>query len=224
MDETWIKIKLAQHPCKELPTGNLRTCPVRLSFPHLFKPSAMPDQDGKPGKLKYSAGLLFPRGAAINLLVDACRKTANEAFGSKWFASLPNGKVLGTQEKGAKQLSFPFRDQSEKVQWEGFEEGCYWFNATSDNKPGVIDQRGKAITDETAIYGGVWALVTLRPFAYDVDMKKGVSLGLQNVQKMADDEPFGGGRPSAEEEFDVLDDGDNGSSAASKEDALEAYL
>ena len=57
---------------------------------------------------------------------------------------------------------------------------------------------------ESDVYAGVWALVTVRPFASDYGTKR-VSLGLQNVMILAADERLGGGGARAEDDFEPID-------------------
>lgn len=180
------------YPCKELATGNLRTCPVRLSYPNLFKPGKVLEAGQEP---KYSAALLFPLGADVKLLREAAQHVAVEAFGSK---------------ASAMRLHMPFRDQAEKAGGDddgksGYVPGAVFFNCSSKQRPGIIGPDGAPISDESRVYPGVWALVTVRPFAFNHGVKKGVSFGLQNVQIIADDDRIGGGRPRAEAEFEPLD-------------------
>lgn len=191
MDKSHLAKLLKAYPCREMSTGNIRTCPVRLSYPHLFKPGKPIEEGQEP---KHSAALLFPLGADITLLREAAKHVAVEAFGAK-AASL--------------RLSMPFRDQAEKAPADGepngYVPGAVFFNVSSKQRPGIVGPDGAPVTDESRVYPGVWALVTLRPFAYDRGVKKGVSFGLQNVQIIADGDRIGGGRPSAESEFEALD-------------------
>ena len=182
-------------PVKELGTGNIRTCPVRLSYANLFKPIQGTDDNGQPsGDPKYSVALLFPVGANISLLSEAAKHAAIEKFGPK-AASL--------------RLKMPIRDQIEKADRDGnlptgYAEGAAFFNCTSKQKPGIVDAFGAPITDESKVYSGQWALVTVRPFGFE-NRSKGVAFGLQNVQIIADDERLGGGRAAAADEFEPLD-------------------
>lgn len=173
---------MKRYPCVQLATGNIRTCPVRLSFPSLFSKTSF--EGSEP---KYSTVLLFPRGADMTVLYDAAKKTAADAFA---------GKSGG--------LHNPFRDQGEKGHVGGYEKGAIFMTVSSKQRPGIVGPDGKPLVDEEDVYAGCWALVTVRPFSFDAKVKKGVSFGLQNVQKIADDEPFAGGA-SAEEEFEAID-------------------
>ncbi len=183
MDANQLARLMARYPCKELQTGNIRTCPVRLSFPSLFEKRSF--EGSEP---KYSTVLLFPKGADLTLLREAAKHTAVEQFGNK---------------AAGMNLHNPFRDQGEKS-LAGYEQGGVFMTVSSKNRPGIVGPDGKPIYDEEDVYAGCWALVTIRPFGFDAKVKKGVSFGLQNVQKIADDDPFIGGA-SAEEEFEPVD-------------------
>jgi hypothetical protein len=189
---------MKRFPVSVTKAGNIRTCPVRLCFPKVWEPSRM--EEGS--KLLYSASILFPRDADLSVMVSELTDAANKKFGNGWKAKCM-GKVIGNP-KGS-TITFPFRDGEEREQFGGYEAGSYFVNVTSESRPGVVDAQTRPITDRDDIYAGVWALVTLRPFAYDAKAKKGVSLGLQNIMKLADAEPLGGVKPKAEDEFEVID-------------------
>jgi len=169
------------YPCKLLETGNIRTCPVRLTMPYVFTP-AKPMQEGQDAK--YTVRLLFPKGADLSVLINAAKEVA---------VANHTGSMSG--------LHMPIRDQGEKEEYEGFEEGAFFFNCSSKKRPAVVDRKMQPITDPAEIYSGCWALVTVRPFWFKAPVKKGVSFGLQNVQKIADDERLGGVGTSAADDF-----------------------
>lgn len=183
---------MTQHKCTKLANGNVRTCEVRLSFPELFRAKAI--EEGKAPK--YSTALLFPKGADITVLKQACADAIKEKWG----------------DKPPKGLRLPFRDQGEK-EFAGYEEGAVFFNCSSERRPPVVNRKREEITDEEDVYPGVWALVTVRAFAFSSDGKKsgpgfkpGVAFGLQAVQIIKDGERLGGGTANPEEEFEELDD------------------
>lgn len=179
----WLDAMLKRFPVsKNEKTGNYRSCPVRLSFPHLFVPK--PDEQGE---LKYSVTLLFPPKADMSLLKTAANEAAIEKFGNP-----PKVKVHS-----------PFHDAQEKAHLEGYAEGWRYITVSNKSKPDVVDNFGKPI-DPVAIYPGCWGLVTMRRYSYDNQKRKGVSFGLQNVQKIGDDVPLGGGKPAASDEFEIL--------------------
>lgn len=185
MSAEWIASMIAANPCVVLESGNIRTCPVRLSFPHLFKPQA-PMEDG--GKSKYTATLLFPVGADLSVLKAAASKTALE----KW----PNAG-----QAGGPTLHTPFRKQDEKLQFAGYEAGGFFITASGERRPPVVDVKTLPIVEEDKVYPGCWVIATIRPFTFDAKMKKGVSFGLQSIMKIADDVELGGGGSDPSKDF-----------------------
>ena len=101
--------------------------------------------------------------------------------------------------KPPKNLRSPFRDQGDR-ELEGYVEGCVFINASSLQKPGLVDRQRQDIIDETEFYPGCYARATLRAFAYDNNGNKGVAFGLNNVQKLRDGDPLGG-RTRAQDDF-----------------------
>ena len=58
------------------------------------------------------------------------------------------------------------------------------------------------------MYSGVWAIISVTFYGYDVSGNRGVACGLNNVMKYKDGDRLGG-RISAESEFEDIDvDGD----------------
>ena len=161
---------------------------VRLSYVHLFEPSAVNEGEEK----KYSSTILIPKSdkatvAKINKAVEA----AKVAGAAKW-----GGKVPAN-------LKTPLRDGDAERPDSPEYAGHYFLNASSRNKPGVVDQNVQPILDSTEIYSGVYARVSLNFYPFAVSGNKGVAAGLNNVQKVADGD-YLGGRSRAEDEFDAL--------------------
>lgn len=183
----WVAKQLAQLPCTFVEaTGNYRTCPVRISFPNLYTPR----KNEESGKDKYSLNLLFPVGADLSVL----KKAASEKAAEKW----PNAG-----KQGGPSLHTPFRDQGERS-YDGYTPGAIFLACYAERQPPVVDIRGVPIIEAEAdkkVYPGAWALVTIRPFAFDAKMKKGVSFGLQSVMIIADDERLGGGGTNPAADF-----------------------
>lgn len=169
--------------------------PCRLSYTHLFNKYA-PDGDQSAGK--YMTNVLIPKEdkdviKAINEAVEAAKKAA---IVSKWGGKEP------------KKLDLPLRDGDEKE--DEVYEGCYYLNAKCSTRPGIVDRDREPITDGDEIYSGVYAVVSVTFFGYDVSGNRGVACGLNNVMKAKDGERLGG-RVSADTEFNgvELDDEDD---------------
>ena len=58
------------------------------------------------------------------------------------------------------------------------------------------------------MYSGVWAILSVTFYAYEVSGNRGVACGLNNVMKYKDGEMLGG-RASADSDFDGLDTEDD---------------
>jgi hypothetical protein len=163
----------------------------QLSYPKVFTPELPPNP--KPGqKPKYGTSIVFAPGTDLTALKQEAIRVATEKYGPK------TEELIRTQ-----QLKMPFRKDAEA---KGYPAGSVFMNVRSDYKPGVVDRNVKPILDESEIYPGVIARLEVNAFCYDNSGNKGVSFGLNHVQKIADG-PRLDNRKSAEETFDeVLDE------------------
>lgn len=185
MTRDWVENAMKLNPCRMLESGNILTCPVRLSFPYLFEKQPPMDTNGKA---KHAVTLLFPFGADLAVL----RKEAARVAVDKWPQA---GK------EGGPKLHSPFRDQAEKTNYEGYIAGAIFITASADRQPPVVNTSSIPVIDQTKIYPGVWGLVSIRAFTFDQKVKRGVSFGLQAVMLFADDKNLGGGAVDINKEF-----------------------
>lgn len=158
--------------------------PCRLSYTHVFNKFS-PDGDGEG---KFMTNILIPKSEkktieAIKKAIEAAKKAAIVA---KWGGKEP------------KKLDLPLRDGDDKED-EVYEDHFY-LSAKSNTRPGVVDKKCVPIVDEEEVYSGVWAVVSVTFYGYDVSGNRGVACGLNNIMKYKDDEHFGG-RVSAESDF-----------------------
>lgn len=165
---------------------------VRLSYVHLFEPySNKPDQEEK-----YSVVLLIPKSDKATLAkIEAARQAATEQGKPKWGGKIP------------KVLKYTLRDGDEEGDLDKNPEyeGHMFMTVSSKTKPGIVDRDVNPILDSTEIYSGCYARVSINAFPYDAQGSKGISFGLNHVQKLADGD-YLGGRSRAEDDFDALDD------------------
>src|SRR5690606_35475791 len=88
--------------------------------------------------------------------------------------------------------------------------------ARSQDKPGVVGPNGKSDGVEPEhVYAGRHAKMSIQAFGYDTDGNRGVTFGLINGQLRDNDDELviGGGRVSAESEFEAAEGaGDDGKS------------
>lgn len=163
--------------------------PCRLSYTHVFQKYA---PDGNPDNGKYMTNILIPKSEkkTVEALRQAIETAKKAAVVSKWSGKEP------------KKLDLPLRDGDEKD--EDAYAGHYYLNAKSSTRPGIVDKKKVPVVDEEEIYSGVWCVVSVTFFGYDVSGNKGVACGLNNLMKFKDDEHLGG-RVSAESDFSDID-------------------
>jgi hypothetical protein len=154
--------------------------PVRLTFTFL------PDEDGV-----YRTSVLIPKRdkALITQIEEAIEEAKEYGKTAKWGGKIPRNLKVAFQDGDDTDLDkYPEN------------EGHFLLNARSKKKVGLVDTDRQPILDADEIYSGVWAYVSVTSFAYDNE-SKGVSFFLNNIMKARDDERFGGGSSSPDEDF-----------------------
>ena len=185
-----MSFKAKHRKAKPKGEGRVLTPWARAAWPQLFQPRAFAENQDP----KFSVVLLFDEE---NVDLTAMKKLVDQTAKAKWGDKIP------------KNLHRPFRDGSEeKEDVEGF-EGMTFITASSKFKPNVVDANLEEVIETDEIYSGMYCRATVNCYAYDFMGKKGVSFGLQNVQKLADGDGIGGGGYSAEKDFDDDDGGDD---------------
>lgn len=164
-----------------------KTPKFRVSFPNVFKPRAM-SADQEP---RYSIVALFEPDADLSNL----KRIAKQAVKEQWGDSPPAN------------LRSPFRDQADKADYDGYTPGAIFITAKSKRRPGLVDRNREEILDESDFYGGCYAHMTVVAATYGgpgTGITPGVSFYVNNIQKLADGEPFGN-RSRPEDDFEALD-------------------
>jgi hypothetical protein len=169
---------------------------VRLSYVHLFQPYSGSDDDQE----KYSCVILIPKSDKRTLSrIDKAIKAAAEAGkNSKFDGKIPKNLVT-TLHDG---------DEEGDLEKNPEYEGHMYMSISSSTQPGIVDKNVDPILDSTQVYSGCYARVSMGGFAYNYKGKKGVSFGLNHVQKLRDGD-YLGGRSRAEDDFDPIDDEDS---------------
>lgn len=202
----WVERVVRENPMHKIMNeqtgawdGNIRTCPVRLSFFNnaLHQAVGGKNDNGTEKRPTFEVQILFPPCATeqVNsVLRPAVADTERRMF--------PNNMGQDGRSFG---LHSPFRDQAEKQNYAGFTPGGIFIRATTLYKPPVVDLNNNPIVDtEGRAYPGVWALVSINLFHYGISPpqpKKGVSFGLQAVMIVADDNKLGGGAVDPKTQF-----------------------
>ena len=153
---------------------------VRFSFVHVFEPA-----ETLNGSLKYSASILIPKSdkdtvARFNKAFDETKQANAAFFGGSVPKALKGGLRDGDTEKD-----------------DPIYAGHYFFNANSNEKPGIVDQDVNPIMDKDQFYSGCYGRASITMYPYDASGSKGIAFGLNNVQKLEDGEKFGGAASAA---------------------------
>jgi hypothetical protein len=167
---------------------------VRLSYANVWKPKSI-----NGGAEKYSVSLIIPKSDketldAINSAVDAAIEEGVGKFGGK----KPNKAAI----------KLPLRDGDVERDDEAY-KNAYFINANSTTPPQIVDQNVQPILDQSEVYSGVYAKVSINFYAFNSNGNKGVACGLGNIQKVRDGQPLGN-RSNASDDFTVLDDAGDG--------------
>lgn len=184
-------------------TGNLVTAKGRILWSSVFKPRK--GKNGKEGKHEFN--LLFPKDADHAALKEAALEAGKGKFAKafkdaagKWPSSI---KTPFKRTADNDKLVAALEAADIKV-----EDYPVFLAARSADRPGVVGPNGKSDgIEQEHVYPGRWAKMTLDAFGYEAEGNKGVSFGLKNIQLLDNDDELsiGGGRVSAESEFEAVE-------------------
>lgn len=162
---------------------------VRFSFVHFNEPHAI--EGNEP---KYSVMALIDKNDKQTLTaIKEAVGEAKENGKSKWGGKIPPN------------LKTPLRDGDADRPDDPACAGCYFLNASSKMKPGVVDASAHPILDVAGeVYSGCYGRLTLNFYAYNAAGNKGIACGLGNAQKLEDGEPLGG-FTRAEDDFEAVE-------------------
>lgn len=160
---------------------------VRLSYVNVFEPRAQ--EAGK--EPKYSVCVLIPKSDTATVAkIKAAVEAAKQAGAPMWGGKVPAG------------LKMPLRDgdtERDSAEYKG-----HWFiNASSKQRPNVVDAAVNPVLDQSEVYSGCYGRVSLNFYPFNQQGNRGVGAGLQNVQKIAEGEPLSG-RSRAEDDFSAV--------------------
>lgn len=162
--------------------NNIVTPAGRVSFPHLEKP----DSQGQYADDKYKATLLISKSANLSGLKKAVLECARET----WGANVEMANIL-----------HPFRNGDKKAEKMAAYANTLFITCKSKNRPTIIDASRNGI-EPAEVYGGCDARFIVTAMSYEQGGKPGVTFLLDVVQKIKDNERFGG-----HADISVLDDG-----------------
>ena len=169
------------------------TPPGRASYPQLVTPKSH-SEGGEP---QFSIVCMFDEETDLTELEGVIREVATEAFGAKAVNELKSGKLYS-----------PIRTDGES---KGYPKGSRFFSAKTKNRPGVVgslageDGKPKPLDDVAKeIYAGCYIRASVAVFSFNRNGKRGVSIALNNVQKLGEGERIDG-RMRAEDEFEAVE-------------------
>jgi hypothetical protein len=169
------------------------TTEVRFSYLNVFEPQPDPQ-----GTLKYSVSMLIDKTDTEGI------KELHNAINIAVQKGLDINKYTQAQVKG---LRFPIRDGDEEFEAgnRGPEyKGCFFVNASSKNKPGVVkaqaNSRPVPIFDPDDFFSGCFGRVDVNFFPYNQAGNRGIGCGLNNIMMIREGERLDG-RMKAEDAF-----------------------
>lgn len=186
---------------KDKVTVDITTGVGTLSFPHLFSSTASTNDKGET---VYDVQIIIPKSQRddIRALLSAIKKVGEAKWGANW------KKVRVPLRDGDKEADELTEDGTTKGEKYPERLGAYFLNARSTKPVGVYDRQRSPITDPEEVYGGCKGKIAVTFYPYSTSGNHGIGAGLNGVQKIADGEPFGAGRPSVESMFDLIEDDD----------------
>ena len=166
----------------------MNTPEFRVNWPKVFAA----EKNDLNGQMEFSVMAVFPKGSDLSAMKADALKALVDKFGDRM-----------QDASFAAALRKPFRKCKEKWKKDpktgadiipvGFEDPeATFINMKSLQKPGVVDQNVQDISELRWFYAGCYAIASYRAYAYDNKGNRGVSIGLNNIQKTRDGEPLGG--------------------------------
>lgn len=179
--------------------GMIKIERVRASYPHLDKPYAGKNDEGKETAAKFGIVGMLSKSTHVEvkkLIVEQIEQMLRENKATvgkdKWF--IRNG------------------DDHEKAETYG---GHWIVSARESRRPSLRNRRGELMTEKEEIaemfYGGCYVSILIRPWYQDGQKVgkgygKRINAGLVGVQFIDDGEPFGEGRIDDSDAWDSVDD------------------
>jgi len=178
----------------EMNNTKVVTGKVRFSFVNVFEAKAF----GEGQTPKYSVMLLIPKSdvGTIGRMKKAIDAAAQKGLSTKFGGKLP--AVLKTTLKDADKDT----DQDGELFADKWPEtaGHYIINVSSKNQPQIVDAARNPIINPVEFYSGCYGRASINFFAYNNNGNKGISAGLNNLQKLEDGESLGS-FTTAEQDF-----------------------
>lgn len=166
--------------------------PCRISFANIWEPKSI-----NGGEEKYSVSCIIPKTdeKTLSAIHDAI-EAAKEAGKSKRFG----GKIPAN-------LKLPLRDGDIDRPDDEAYTGAMFINATSKEKPQIVDRNVEKITDPMECGSGDYCNVSVNFYAFNANGNRGIAAGLGHIQKVKTGERLAG-KSSAASDFQPIEDED----------------
>jgi len=151
------------------------------------------------GTPKYSVSLIIPKSDIVT--VEKIKAAIQAAYDEGQSKLKGNSRVVPALE----DIKTPLRDGDKERKGDEAYKGCYFVNANSTTKPGVVDADRNPILDASELYSGIIGRASINFYAFNSNGNRGIACGLNNLQKLADGTPLGG-HSRAEDDFADDDD------------------
>lgn len=169
---------------------------VRLSYVYVLGEGKVGDN----GKRSWSLTALVPKShpqvAAIKAAIEA--------------AKVKDAAKFGNVKTGIKSplLDGDAKDDEGNFKYRGDENrGHYLIRAANySRRPAVVDQNVEPIIDPDQLYSGCFGNVRVSFYGYNSGTNRGISPGLEAVQKVRDGERLSGGGVNPNEVFSKVDE------------------
>ena len=181
---------MATNPCKVI-TGK------RTVFSYLTVNEPKTPLGG--GTPKYSVSLIIPKSDTVT--VEKIKAAIQAAYDEGQSKLKGSSKTVPALE----DIKTPLRDGDKERKGDDAYKGCYFVNANSTTKPGVVDADRNPILDSSELYSGIIGRASINFYAFNSNGNRGIACGLNNLQKLADGTPLGG-HSRAEDDFADEDD------------------
>lgn len=168
---------------------------VRFAYPSVFETKV---QDGEDSE-KYEVCILIPKRnkkclADIDDAVDAALE-------------LGDSKLNNKDPRKIRGFKWPLKDGDVDRPDSPEFEGMMYLNARTKNKPTILDADKDEIIDKSDFYAGCWGRASINFYVF-ANKSTGIGCGLNNLQKLKDDDHLSGATSAKEDFKDDLSDED----------------
>lgn len=161
---------------------------TRWSYLSIFEPKSINSE-----RPKYSVSLIIKKDSPD-------MQKISEAIKDVYNSSTSILKDIDGTVPSVGSIRLPVRDGDTEKPNDDAYKGCYYINAYTVYKPGIVDVSCNPITDESAVYSGCYGRASINFYAYNNGEASGIACSLNNLQKVKDGDRLDG-KVTASAEF-----------------------